>query len=84
MKMPESFKTEKFHNSFLGVLLLVLLAIMPKFGGAAMLVAAVIEAAVYTALFSERLVRQRFRRVALSFAVGTAAAVVAGIIMGWR
>ena len=57
---------------------------MPKFGGAAMLVAAVIEAAVYTALFSERLVRQRFRRVALSFAVGTAAAVVAGIIMGWR
>jgi hypothetical protein len=78
MKMSEALKTKKVEETFSAALLVVVLIILPMWGGVAMLVGSAIGLVAYTLLFRERL-RSRGWLKAVVIPV-TVAAVLGAVI----
>jgi hypothetical protein len=78
MKISETLKTKNAEKTFSGAIVVVLLLILPMWGGVAMLVGSAIGLVAYTVLFRERL-RSRGWLKAVVIPATVAAALAAAI-----
>jgi len=83
MKINETLKTKEAEETFAAVAAVVLLVILPMWGGASMMAGSAIGLVAYIVLFRERL-RNRGWLKAVVIPAAVAAALGAAIAFSWR
>ena len=81
MRISDSLKTKKAEEAFSAALIVLVLLILPSFGGVAMLVGSVISLVAYAALYGKRICERGGFRAFLTALLALALGAAIGFIL---